>query len=175
VEFGHSARNRSLETGNCVKLKPSISDWCEIWRISYWRYHEDAWKVWVQSEQFWLVWAFRRARGVRCLGWGEMAKLDGETPQRELGTCRDIQEAHRNLFMHWDSQSWTRIWNWATKGEDGLHCSLKQREGERELGLLTRGERGKARAQWSLVTGGSPLARMVAGEGKSPEEQRGVD
>jgi hypothetical protein len=31
MEFGHSARKRSLEMGNCVKLKPRISDWREIW------------------------------------------------------------------------------------------------------------------------------------------------
>jgi hypothetical protein len=30
MEFGHSALNRSLETGNCVKLKPGLSDWREI-------------------------------------------------------------------------------------------------------------------------------------------------
>jgi hypothetical protein len=31
VEFGHLARNRSLETGIFfVKLKPRISDWREI-------------------------------------------------------------------------------------------------------------------------------------------------
>jgi hypothetical protein len=42
MEFGHSAQNRSLETGNCVKLKPGISDWREIWRICYWRYCEGA-------------------------------------------------------------------------------------------------------------------------------------
>jgi hypothetical protein len=41
MEFGHSARNRSQETRNCVKLKPGILDWREIWRICYWRY----WKV----------------------------------------------------------------------------------------------------------------------------------
>jgi hypothetical protein len=33
MEFGHSALNQSLETGNCVKLKPEISDWPEILRM----------------------------------------------------------------------------------------------------------------------------------------------
>jgi hypothetical protein len=33
VEFGHLARNRLLEAGICVKLKPRISDWHEILRL----------------------------------------------------------------------------------------------------------------------------------------------
>jgi hypothetical protein len=41
-------------------------------------------------------------------------------------------------------------------------------------GQLTRGRGSKARAQWSLVTGRSPPARMVTGERSSPEEQRGA-
>jgi hypothetical protein len=35
MEFGHSARNRSLKTGICVKLKHGISDWREILRLCY--------------------------------------------------------------------------------------------------------------------------------------------
>jgi hypothetical protein len=42
MKFGHSARKRSLETGNLVKLKPEITDGREIWRICYWRYCEGA-------------------------------------------------------------------------------------------------------------------------------------
>jgi hypothetical protein len=42
MEFGHSARKRSLEMGNYVKLKPRISDWLEILRMCYWRYYEGA-------------------------------------------------------------------------------------------------------------------------------------
>jgi hypothetical protein len=42
MEFGHSARKRSLETGNLEKLKPGISDGREILRISYWRCGEGA-------------------------------------------------------------------------------------------------------------------------------------
>jgi hypothetical protein len=44
MRFGHSARKRSLETGNWVKLKPGISDGREIWRICYWRCREGALK-----------------------------------------------------------------------------------------------------------------------------------
>jgi hypothetical protein len=35
MEFGHSARKRSLETENLVKMKPGKSDGREIWRICY--------------------------------------------------------------------------------------------------------------------------------------------
>jgi hypothetical protein len=42
VEFGHLARNRSLEMDICGNLEPGVSDWREIWQICYWRYHEGA-------------------------------------------------------------------------------------------------------------------------------------
>jgi hypothetical protein len=42
VKFGHSARNLLLEMGICGNLESGILDWREIWRISYWRYHEGA-------------------------------------------------------------------------------------------------------------------------------------
>jgi hypothetical protein len=42
VEFGYSARNRSLEMGICGNLESRIFDLREIWRICYWRYHEGA-------------------------------------------------------------------------------------------------------------------------------------
>jgi hypothetical protein len=58
-----------------------------------------------------------------------MAIMGCETLPKELGTCRGIQEAHRNTSNHMDSQEFIRIWDWIKEVELRL---TDQRNRERE-------------------------------------------
>ena len=40
--FGALGSETIAQNGNLVKLKPGISDWCEIWQVGYWKCGEGA-------------------------------------------------------------------------------------------------------------------------------------
>jgi hypothetical protein len=68
--------------GELGEIKAWISDGREIWRICYLRCWESAWKVWVQLEHFWLVWAFHRTRDVRWIRFSGKWPFEVGKPSR---------------------------------------------------------------------------------------------
>jgi hypothetical protein len=153
---------------NCVKLKPGISDWREIWWICYWRYCEGAWKVWVQSEQFWLIWAFRQVRGVRCFRVLEIWPFWVVKPsQRVLETCMGAQRALGHTVTSLDSQNFEWIW-FEFKGWKEMEWELHLDENrEREIGNQGRLTREEGRS------GALGRRRIAADEGGRRREQIG--
>jgi hypothetical protein len=71
-----------------------------------------------------------------------MANWGGETLPKELGTCRGIQEAYRNVANHMDSQDFDKKGIESKRWfENELHCLQLKRERGKAVGL-TR-EKGK--------------------------------
>jgi hypothetical protein len=96
--------------------------------------------------------------------------------QRELGICRGIQQASRNLAMHLDSYNFHKNWklNQMVDGELSTDSRGKREEEQRREELTAREEEGGH----CLVAGGSPPAIEIAGEGggspavRNTKEQR---
>jgi hypothetical protein len=107
-------------------------------------------------------------------GFGKKAIWGGETLPKELGTCRGIQQAYRNLSMHLDSQIWQRLKNLHKGVVRGKVCTERQREkGKQQRGeeLTEMEEEGGHREELGRQ-------RTAAGEedrrrgGESPHTQR---
>jgi hypothetical protein len=89
--------------------------------------------------------------------------------QRELETCRDTEEIHRNISHHMDSQNLIGNWVWHSRGgigftelwnrerEERESCSPERRTGTstggRRWGKIAVSERDRWRSDWTAWEG----------------------
>jgi hypothetical protein len=100
-----------------------------------------------------------------------MPILGGETLPKG---ARNLQRCSRDTKEHIPPLGFTGIsrigYRDSRGGEASLNCETERKKGEKDLELLTRGERRPSR---STTTGARPPARRnVAGEVESPERWR---
>jgi hypothetical protein len=88
----------------------------------------------------------------------------GKTLPKDLVTCKDTQEAHRNTLHHLDSLEFIEF-ELGTKGWRGEHCPEKWREREDNGGRCSPEKEGK-HEHWRLPERSPPVR-----EG-SPESRR---